>query len=172
MLTRADSAAGSSSCCTRTTRRSGPRRPTRSACSSASRRSSASTPCSASSSRSLFNLNRVAVLLGVYSNLPWILPAYYTLATMVGRGDPAGRGPARAAAGADARRCATRSWGEFWQLAHALWPLAWAFVLGSTLGAIVLAADRVSRRARDDRRASPAPGSSPRTALTIDGLVV
>src|SRR5215471_10343276 len=31
-----------------------------------------------------FNLNRVAVLLGVYSNLPWILPAYYTLATMAG----------------------------------------------------------------------------------------
>src|SRR3954451_17900703 len=29
------------------------------------------------------NLNRVAVLLGIYSNLPWILPAYYTLATMV-----------------------------------------------------------------------------------------
>ena len=29
----------------------------------------------------LFNLNRVAVLLGIYSNLPWILPAYYTLAT-------------------------------------------------------------------------------------------
>src|SRR5437763_16573724 len=27
------------------------------------------------------NLNRVAVLLGLYSNLPWILPAYYTLAT-------------------------------------------------------------------------------------------
>ena len=31
-----------------------------------------------------FNLNRVAVLLGIYSNLPWILPAYYTLATMLG----------------------------------------------------------------------------------------
>src|SRR5215208_8002066 len=31
-----------------------------------------------------FNLNRVAVLLGVYSNLPWILPAYYTLATTLG----------------------------------------------------------------------------------------
>src|SRR5216110_3253430 len=30
------------------------------------------------------NLNRVAVLLGIYSNLPWILPAYYTLATMAG----------------------------------------------------------------------------------------
>ena len=30
------------------------------------------------------NLNRVAVLLGIYSNLPWILPAYYTLATVAG----------------------------------------------------------------------------------------
>src|SRR5690349_24979271 len=29
------------------------------------------------------NLNRVAILLGIYSNLPWILPAYYTLATML-----------------------------------------------------------------------------------------
>ena len=32
----------------------------------------------------LFDLNRVAVLLGVYSNLPWIIAAYYTTATMVG----------------------------------------------------------------------------------------
>src|SRR6266487_2552637 len=31
-----------------------------------------------------FDLNRVAVLLGIYSNLPWILPAYYTLATLAG----------------------------------------------------------------------------------------
>jgi uncharacterized protein (DUF2062 family) len=31
-----------------------------------------------------FNLNRVAVLLGIYSNLPWILPAYYSLATLLG----------------------------------------------------------------------------------------
>src|SRR5215207_1476664 len=30
------------------------------------------------------HLNRVAVLLGIYSNLPWILPAYYTLATVIG----------------------------------------------------------------------------------------
>src|SRR5580765_1564379 len=30
------------------------------------------------------NVNRVAVLLGIYSNLPWVLPAYYTLATMLG----------------------------------------------------------------------------------------
>src|ERR687898_199234 len=31
-------------------------------------------------------LNRVAVLIGVYSNLPWILPEYYTAATLAGAG--------------------------------------------------------------------------------------
>src|SRR5689334_7241973 len=30
------------------------------------------------------SLNRVAVLLGIYSNLPWILPAYYSAATALG----------------------------------------------------------------------------------------
>src|SRR5438128_11702821 len=32
----------------------------------------------------LLNLNRVAVLIGVYSNLPWFLGPYYAIATMVG----------------------------------------------------------------------------------------
>ena len=32
----------------------------------------------------VLNLNRVAVVLGIYSNLPWILPAYYTIATVAG----------------------------------------------------------------------------------------
>jgi len=32
----------------------------------------------------MMRLNRVAVLIGVYSNLPWILPAYYSLATLLG----------------------------------------------------------------------------------------
>ena len=32
----------------------------------------------------LLNLNRVSVLLGVYSNLPWFLGPYYVVATMVG----------------------------------------------------------------------------------------
>ena len=31
----------------------------------------------------LLNLNHVAVLLGVYSNLPWIIGPYYSFATMV-----------------------------------------------------------------------------------------
>src|SRR6185503_2233480 len=86
----------------------------------------------------IFNLNRVAVLLGIYSNLPWILPAYYTLATMAGAGLLRVRvqpGLLRelTAALADAQ------WADFRQLAHALTPLFKAFALGSTLGAILLA---------------------------------
>src|SRR5262245_42989824 len=30
------------------------------------------------------NLNRVAVLVGLYLNLPWLLPAFYALATALG----------------------------------------------------------------------------------------
>ncbi len=34
----------------------------------------------------LFNLNRVAILLGVWSNTPWWIVPYYTIATWVGMG--------------------------------------------------------------------------------------
>jgi uncharacterized protein (DUF2062 family) len=83
------------------------------------------------------NLNRVAVLLGIYSNLPWILPAYYTAATALGAAilrvpiKPRLLGELTAA-------LANGSWTDFRRLAHALTPLAWAYVLGSTLGAIVV----------------------------------
>jgi uncharacterized protein (DUF2062 family) len=84
------------------------------------------------------NLNRVAVLLGIYSNLPWILPAYYTLATMAGAAILRVQVQPRllkelTAAFADAQ------WADFRRLAHALTPLAWAYVLGSTIGAAALA---------------------------------
>src|SRR5262245_36732087 len=84
------------------------------------------------------SLNRVAVLLGIYSNLPWILPAYYTLTTMIGAAilrveiKPSLLTELTSA-------LADASWAAFRQLAPALTPLAWAYVLGSTLGAIVLA---------------------------------
>ena len=85
------------------------------------------------------NLNRVAVLLGVYSNLPWILPAYYTLTTVAGAAIlgvqvPPGLLRDLSSAVADA------SWTDIRILAGSLAPLAWAYVLGSTLGALVLAA--------------------------------
>jgi uncharacterized protein (DUF2062 family) len=85
-----------------------------------------------------FNLNRVAVLLGVYSNLPWILPAYYTLATMLGAAIlnvdiPPGLLK-------DFREALTdASWGEFRSLMKTLSPLLWSYALGSTLGGIFLA---------------------------------
>jgi uncharacterized protein (DUF2062 family) len=85
----------------------------------------------------VFNLNRVAVLLGIYSNLPWILPAYYTLATMLGaallRVDiPPGLLK-------DLRNALDGvSWGEFRALTKALTPMLWAYALGSMLGAVAL----------------------------------
>lgn len=85
-----------------------------------------------------FNLNRVAVLLGVYSNLPWILPAYYTLATMLGAtilnvDVPPGLWK-------DFREALTdASWGQFRSLAKTLTPLVWSYALGSTIGGVALA---------------------------------
>jgi uncharacterized protein (DUF2062 family) len=85
------------------------------------------------------------VLLGVYSNLPWILPPYYTLATVAGAAllhteVP----PGLLAELTDA--VAAGSWADFWRHASALAPLARAYALGSTVGAAVfgLVAYRVS----------------------------
>jgi uncharacterized protein (DUF2062 family) len=93
----------------------------------------------------MMRLNRVAVLIGVYSNLPWILPAYYTLATVGG----ATMIRADIPPGLLAQFRETMSdvaWGEIRQLADMLKPLAWSFLLGSTLSAIIisLVAYRVS----------------------------
>ena len=84
------------------------------------------------------NLNRVAVLLGIYSNLPWILPAYYTVTTLAGalilRADvPADLLEELGAA------LTSGSWSEMRRHAVKLAPLAWAYTLGSTLGAVILA---------------------------------
>jgi uncharacterized protein (DUF2062 family) len=85
-----------------------------------------------------FNLNRVAVLLGVYSNLPWILPAYYTLSTTLGAAllqyhVPPGFWKDLRDAMTDA------SWGEFRTFARTLTPYLWAYALGSMIGAVALA---------------------------------
>ena len=85
-----------------------------------------------------FNLNRVAMLLGVYSNLPWILPAYYTLATTLGAtllqyDVPPGFWK-------DLREVlAAASWGELRTFTKVMIaPLIWSFTLGSTIGAVAL----------------------------------
>jgi uncharacterized protein (DUF2062 family) len=84
-----------------------------------------------------FNLNRVAVILGVYSNLPWIIVPYYMLATGVGaaiiRADlPPGlmnelRALLENFSFIQAERLLTR-----------LAPFLWSFVVGTTIGAFVL----------------------------------
>ena len=60
-----------------------------------------------------FNLNRVAVLLGIYSNLPWILPAYYTLATMLGAAILRVEVPPRPAARICTAALTDASWADF-----------------------------------------------------------
>src|SRR4029077_17324868 len=80
-----------------------------------------------------FNLNRVAVLLGVYSNLPWILPAYYTLATTLGAAILRVNLPPNLSR--DIQGLLDQaSWADFRQLGHSLTPLAWSYFLGSTIG--------------------------------------
>jgi uncharacterized protein len=92
-----------------------------------------------------FNLNRVAVLLGIYSNLPWILPAYYSLATLLGAAILRVKVPPNLLRDLQSA-VAQASWADFRQFGHALTPLFWAYVLGSTIGAVILAliAHRVS----------------------------
>jgi uncharacterized protein (DUF2062 family) len=85
-----------------------------------------------------FRLNRVAVLLGIYSNLPWILPGYYAITTVAGAlllgidVPPELPGQLTSALG-------NVSWTELRDLAPGLKPLLWAYALGSTVGALVLA---------------------------------
>jgi len=86
----------------------------------------------------LCGLNRVAVILGVYSNLPWILPAYYTAATIAGA-RLLGIDIEPAALKEAIRAFETVSWGDLRTLAHALAPLLWAYTVGSTIGSVLLA---------------------------------
>jgi hypothetical protein len=85
-----------------------------------------------------FGLNRVAVLLGTYANLPWILPGYYAVTTvmgalLLGTEIPPGLLTEMTAA------LGSASWRDLRNLAPGLTPLLSAYALGSTLGAVVLA---------------------------------
>jgi uncharacterized protein (DUF2062 family) len=89
----------------------------------------------------VLNLNRVAVLIGVYANLPWFLGPYYAIATVLGAeliGQPLP---------ADFRSRLTDLFqlslfqAQFWRdLVVLMRPLFWPYVVGSTLGSLLLAA--------------------------------
>jgi uncharacterized protein len=89
----------------------------------------------------VFGLNRVAVLVGVYSNLPWILAPYYATATLGGaevlgtRLQPGFRQQLY-------RLFELSLWqGDFWRkLVTLMRPLLWPYTIGSLVGAVILAA--------------------------------
>jgi hypothetical protein len=88
----------------------------------------------------LLNFNRVAVLLGVYSNLPWFLAPYYAVATMLGSELIGMRLPADFRGRLGALFELSLFHAEFWQrLVNLVRPLLWPYAVGSTVGAILLA---------------------------------
>ena len=90
----------------------------------------------------LLNYNRIAVLLGVYSNLPWVIGPYYAFATMViGAPITGHRMPPGFRGQFGALFELSLFHAEFWQrLGELLKPWLWPYAVGSTIGAIALAA--------------------------------
>jgi uncharacterized protein (DUF2062 family) len=89
----------------------------------------------------LLNLNRVAVLLGIYSNLPWFLAPYYAIATTAGAMLTGHRIPPGSKGRIAALFELSLYSGKFWrQIAIILRPLLWPYTVGSFLGAVILAA--------------------------------
>lgn len=88
----------------------------------------------------ILNLNRVAALLGVYSNLPWIVAGYYVFTTMLGAKVIGVRLPP------DFRERLLRLFelslrsGHFWhQLGVLLEPLLVPYLVGSFIGCTIVA---------------------------------
>jgi len=89
----------------------------------------------------LLNLNRVAVLLGVYSNLPWFIAPYFAFTTMVVGAPITGhRIPPGFRQQVGELFELSLFHGDFWhRLMVILSPFLWPYVVGSLIGAGVLA---------------------------------
>jgi uncharacterized protein (DUF2062 family) len=89
----------------------------------------------------LFNLNRVAILLGVYSNLPWIIAPWYAGVTALGAEVLNTKLPPGFQDRLGQLFEVSFLHLEFWrELMHLVRPLLAPFMLGSTVGAVLLAA--------------------------------
>jgi uncharacterized protein len=89
----------------------------------------------------VFRLNRVAVVLGVYTNLPWFMAPYYTLTTVGAAGVMGVDLPPQFAQRLRDVFALSPLGGGFWSSLGALVePLLWPFALGSLAGSIVLGA--------------------------------
>jgi uncharacterized protein len=89
----------------------------------------------------LLNLNRVSVLLGVYSNLPWFLAPYYAFVTMAAARITGHRPPPGFRSQIRELFELSLFQGEFWhRLITILKPLLFPYTVGSLFGAAILAA--------------------------------
>jgi uncharacterized protein (DUF2062 family) len=89
----------------------------------------------------VFNLNRVAVILGVYTNLPWFIAPYYTLTTLAAAEALGVKAPPHFAHQLRTAFELSLFSREFWvRLGALLRPLLWPYTLGSLVGALVLGA--------------------------------
>ena len=87
----------------------------------------------------LLNLNRVAVLLGVYSNLPWIIAPYYATVTLAGAKLTGHRPPPGFKSQIGSLFDLSLYHAEFWsRLMTILKPLLVPYAVGSMLAAIAL----------------------------------
>jgi uncharacterized protein (DUF2062 family) len=89
----------------------------------------------------LLNLNRVAVLLGVYSNLPWVIAPYYAFVTWQAAKITGHRLPPGFNTQIRTLFEMSLFQGEFWhRVITILKPLFVPYVVGSTIGALILTA--------------------------------
>jgi uncharacterized protein (DUF2062 family) len=89
----------------------------------------------------LLNLNRVAVLLGVYSDLPWFIAPYYAFVTMAAARITGHRLPPGFRSQVGELFDLSLFKGEFWhRLITILKPLVFPYAVGSFFGALILAA--------------------------------
>jgi len=86
------------------------------------------------------NLNRVATLLGVYANLPWIIAPYYTLSTMAGAALLRTRLPPDFGVELTSLFALSIFTREFWaHVTRLMSPLLWPYLVGSSAVAVLLA---------------------------------
>jgi uncharacterized protein (DUF2062 family) len=87
------------------------------------------------------NLNRVAALLGVYANLPWIIAPYYASVTLAGAKITGHRPPPGFQSQIRSLFDLSLYHEQFWRrLITILKPLVVPYFVGSMIGAVVLAA--------------------------------
>ncbi len=87
----------------------------------------------------LFGLNRPAVVLGAYTNLPWFIGPYYALTTAAAASVLGVQMPPDFARQLGALFGRSPFGGQFWaELGSLLSPLAWPYAAGSLTGATLL----------------------------------